>query len=65
VLSGRLRRARAVLGAGDHQIVLDVSGWRPQASAEVSGDWEHRDLLVLACFFAMIARRRRAIALSS
>lgn len=41
-------------------IVLETFGWRPQAEAEVAGDWEHRDAVVLACFFAVIARRRRS-----
>jgi hypothetical protein len=58
--SGRLSRSRAVLGGGDRAIVLETTGWRPQASVEVQGEWEHRDLVVLACFFAAIARRRRS-----
>ena len=58
--SGRLSRSRAVLGGGEKTIALETAGWRPQATVEVQGDWEHRDLVVLACFFAVIARRRRS-----
>jgi hypothetical protein len=58
--SGRLSRSRATLGGGDKAITLETSGWRPQATVEVEGEWEHRDLVVLACFFAAIARRRRS-----
>ncbi|HET7051341.1 MAG TPA: hypothetical protein VFI54_23950 [Solirubrobacteraceae bacterium] len=58
--SGRLSRSRAVLGGGDQAITLETAGWRPQATVEVQGEWEHRDLVVLACFFAAIARRRRS-----
>ncbi|MGZ4222486.1 MAG: hypothetical protein ACXVHB_25775 [Solirubrobacteraceae bacterium] len=58
--SGRLSRSRAVLGGGDKAITLETAGWRPQAAVEVLGDWEDRDLVVLACFFAAIARRRRS-----
>jgi hypothetical protein len=58
--SGRLSRSRAVLGSGDTTITLETSGWRPQATVEVQGEWEYRDLVVLACFFAAIARRRRS-----
>jgi hypothetical protein len=58
--SGRLSRSRAVLGGGDQAITLETAGWRPQATVEVEGEWEHRDLVVLACFFAAIARRRRS-----
>jgi hypothetical protein len=57
---GRLSRSRAVLGGGDKAITLETAGWRPQATVEVHGEWEHRDLVVLACFFAVIARRRRS-----
>jgi hypothetical protein len=58
--SGRLSRSRATLGEADTTIVLETSGWRPQAEVEITGDWEHRDVVVLACFFAVIARRRRS-----
>jgi hypothetical protein len=58
--TGRLSRSRAVLGGGDQAIAIETSGWRPQATVEVEGEWEHRDLVVLACFFAAIARRRRS-----
>lgn len=58
--SGRLSRSRAVLGGGERAIRLQTTGWRPQATVEVQGEWEHRDLVVLACFFAAIARRRRS-----
>jgi hypothetical protein len=58
--SGRLSRSRAVLGGGDQAITIETAGWRPQATVEVEGEWEHRDLVVLACFFAAIARRRRS-----
>jgi hypothetical protein len=58
--SGRLSRSRAVLGDGDQAITIETAGWRPQATVEVEGEWEHRDLVVLACFFAAIARRRRS-----
>jgi hypothetical protein len=58
--SGRLSRSRAVLGSGDKAITVETAGWRPQATVEVQGEWEHRDLVVLACFFAAIARRRRS-----
>ncbi|HEY1510443.1 MAG TPA: hypothetical protein VGF93_15655 [Solirubrobacteraceae bacterium] len=57
---GRMSRSRATLGAGDTAIVLETFGWRPQGDAEITGDWEHRDAVVLACFFAVIARRRRS-----
>ncbi|MGZ4187889.1 MAG: hypothetical protein ACXVSF_21315 [Solirubrobacteraceae bacterium] len=40
--------------------MVETAGWRPQATVEVQGEWEHRDLVVLACFFAAIARRRRS-----
>ena len=58
--SGRLSRSIAVLGSGDKAITLETAGWRPQATVEVQGEWEERDLVVLACFFAAIARRRRS-----
>ncbi|MGZ4197571.1 MAG: hypothetical protein ACXVUE_11695 [Solirubrobacteraceae bacterium] len=58
--SGRLSRSRAVLGGGAQAIMVETAGWRPQATVEVQGEWEHRDLVVLACFFAAIARRRRS-----
>ena len=58
--SGRLSRSRAVLGGSEQAITLETAGWRPQAAVEVEGEWEHRDLVVLACFFAAIARRRRS-----
>ena len=58
--SGRLSRSRAVLGSGEKAIMLETAGWRPQATVEVQGEWEERDLVVLACFFAAIARRRRS-----
>jgi len=58
--SGRLSRSRAVLGSGDKAITLETAGWRPQATVDVQGEWEERDLVVLACFFAAIARRRRS-----
>ena len=58
--SGRLSRSRAVLGSGDKAITVETAGWRPQATVEVQGEWEDRDLVVLACFFAAIARRRRS-----
>jgi len=58
--SGRLSRSRAVLGGGTKAITLETAGWRPQAAVEVEGEWEHRDPVVLACFFAAIARRRRS-----
>ena len=58
--SGRLSRSLAVLGGGDKAIRLETAGWRPQATVEVHGEWEERDLVVLACFFAAIARRRRS-----
>lgn len=57
--SGRLSRSQAILGEGDQAIVLETFGWRPEATIEVNGSWEHRDPVVLACFFAVIARRRR------
>ena len=60
IFSGRLSRSRAVLGSSDKEIALETAGWRPQATVEVKGEWEHRDLVVLACFFAAIARRRRS-----
>ncbi|HEX4673207.1 MAG TPA: hypothetical protein VH279_13115 [Solirubrobacteraceae bacterium] len=58
--SGRLSRSRAVLGGGGSAITIETAGWRPEATVEVEGEWEHRDLVVLACFFAAIARRRRS-----
>jgi hypothetical protein len=58
--SGRLSRSRALLGGGDKAITLETAGWRPQATVDVQGEWEERDLVVLACFFAAIARRRRS-----
>ena len=58
--SGRLSRSIAVLGGGDKAITLETAGWRPQAAVDVQGEWEERDLVVLACFFAAIARRRRS-----
>ena len=58
--SGRLSRSRAVLGSGDKTIVVETAGWRPQGTVEVQGEWEDRDLVVLACFFVAIARRRRS-----
>jgi hypothetical protein len=58
--SGRLSHSRAVLGSGEKAITLETAGWRPQATVDVQGEWEERDLVVLACFFAAIARRRRS-----
>ena len=58
--SGRLSRSRSVLGSGAKAITVETAGWRPQATVEIQGDWEDRDLVVLACFFAAIARRRRS-----
>jgi hypothetical protein len=58
-ISGRRSRTRGVLGDGERTIVVETSGWRPEASVEVTGEWEHRDLVALACFFTLIARRRR------
>lgn len=57
---GRMSRSRATLGAGEAAILLETFGWRPQGEAEITGDWEQRDAVVLACFFAVIARRRRS-----
>lgn len=58
--SGRLSRSRATLGGADRAITLETAGWRPQATVEIQGEWDHRDPVVLACFFAAIARRRRS-----
>jgi len=65
-IRGRLSRFHAVLGAYQRTIVLDVTGLRvPTAELHVSGRWEHRDLVVLTCLFALMAGRRRSIILLS
>ena len=65
-IRGRFSRVHAILGAYQRTIVLDAAGWRaPTAELQITGTWEHRDLVVLTCFFALIARRRRSIILLS
>lgn len=63
---GRFSRFHTVLGSYQRTIVLDASGWRnPGAEVHISGRWERRDEVVLACFFAVLVRRRRSIILLS
>ena len=65
-IRGRFSRVHVILGAYQRTIVLDAAGWRaPTAELQITGTWEHRDLVVLTCFFALIARRRRSIILLS
>jgi hypothetical protein len=62
---GDLRASRATLGSGDKRITIDCDGLRASAEVAMLGEWPERDLTVLACFFAVIARRRRSIVLFS
>ena len=65
-IAGRFIHVRGRLGQGDHAISVDAAGWRgPHATVQVTGAWEHEHLVVLACFFGMYCRRRRAITLLS
>lgn len=65
-IRGRFARFHAVLGGLQQTIVLECSGVRaPHADVEVTGSWAHRDMTVLACFFATMARRSRSIILLS
>jgi hypothetical protein len=65
-IDGRFVRLHGKLGGGDRAITIECSGWRgPHATVEVVGAWEQEHLVVLACFFGLLARRRRAITLLS
>lgn len=65
-IDGRFVHLHGKLGGGDRAIAIECSGWRgPHAAVEVVGAWEQEHLVVLACFFGLLARRRRAITLLS
>ncbi|MFZ0216301.1 MAG: hypothetical protein WAM30_10230 [Candidatus Dormiibacterota bacterium] len=65
-LHGRLRHFHTTLGVAEQQITVDCAGLRLRhADASVTGEWQHLGLTVLACFFAVLVRRRRGILLLS
>jgi hypothetical protein len=65
-LTGRFVNFRARLGEGDAALTVSARGWRdPDGDLQVTGEWEQRDLTALACFFAILSRRRRSIILLS
>jgi hypothetical protein len=61
----RNRRAyTGTLTRDDQTIVMRLPALRGRRLAiEVTGDWEHRDVVVLTGCFALLARRRRDIAI--
>jgi hypothetical protein len=63
-ITRNLRTYHATLTRGNETIAIHVpilSGRR--FAIELTGDWEHRDLVVLTACFALLARRRRDIAI--
>jgi hypothetical protein len=65
-IDGRFVHLHGKLGGGDRAITIECSGWGGlHAAVEVVGAWEQEHLVVLACFFCLLARRRRAITLLS
>jgi hypothetical protein len=59
-----MRAYQGTLTRGSETIVIHVPALSGRRFAiELTGDWERRDLVILTACFALLARRRRDIAI--
>jgi hypothetical protein len=64
VITRNLRAYKATLTRGGETMVIRLPALSGRRLAiELAGDWERRDLVVLTACFALLARRRRDIAI--
>jgi hypothetical protein len=63
VITRNLRAYKGTLTRGGDTIVIVLPALSGGLAIELTGDWERRDLVVLTACFALLARRRRDIAI--
>jgi hypothetical protein len=63
VITRSLRAYKGTLTRGSDTMVIALPALSGRLAIELTGDWERRDLVVLTACFALLARRRRDMAI--